>query len=107
MSDYFEMELVEVRKKAQLLDEENKRLKQRLKNLLEDATGTNLQLLRNIILNYYDDLGGNIPIVVDRCGYYKLGVSVEECSIKQLRECSSECDDLKGLSDNTKVLVLS
>lgn len=104
--DYFKIECNEARKKVMILEEENKRLKQRLKNLLEDATGTNLQLLRNIILNYYDDLG-NIPIVVDRCGCYKLGVSVEECSVKQLREWSSECDDLKGLSDSTKVLLLS
>lgn len=106
-SDYFEIETAELRKKVQLLTEENKRLKQRLKGLLEDSTGKNLQLLKNIVTNYYDDLGGSTPVVTERCGYYKLGVSIEECSVKQLREWSSECEELNGFEDNTKVLLLS
>lgn len=107
-SDYFEIETAELRKKVQLLTEENKRLKQRLKGLLEDSTGRNLQLLKNIVTNYYDDLGGSTPVIIERCGYYKLGVSIEECSVKQLREeWSSECEELNGFEDNTKVLLLS
>lgn len=108
MSDnYFEVEVTELRKKVLLLTEENKRLKQRLQGLLEDVTGNNLHILKNIVLNYCNDLDGSTPIVIDRCGYYKLGVSVEECSVKQLREWSSECDKLKGFEDSTKVLLLS
>lgn len=108
MSDnYFEIEVTELRKKVLLLTKENKCLKQRLNGLLEDSTGRNLQLLKNIVMNYYDDLGGSTPVVIDRCGYYKLGASIEECSVKQLREWSSECDELKSFEDNTKVLLLS
>lgn len=104
-------EIAELRKKVQLLTEENKCLKQRLKGLLEDVNADNLHLLRNIVNNYYEDLSGatpiNVPIVIDKGGYYKLGAAIEECSVKQLREWSSECDELKSFEDSTKVLLLS
>lgn len=105
-----DVEVAELRKKVLLLTEENKRLSQRLKGLLEDVKADNLHLLRNIVNNYYEDLSGtapiNVPIVIDKCGYYKLGATVEEYSVKQLRELSDECDELKGFKDNTKVLLI-
>lgn len=109
-SDYFEIETAELRKKVKLLSEENKRLKQRLKGLLEDFTGNNLHQLRDIITNYCESLGEDALIVTNQNGEYKIGVSLEECSVKDLKnwnQAAYQCSSLKGFEDNTKILLLS
>lgn len=113
MSDHFEMEVAELRKKVQLLTEENKHLKYRIKSLLDVFTGNNLHQLKHIITNYCESLGGdalNTLIVTNQNGEYKLGVSLAECSIKDLKDWNQaayQCSSLKGFEDNTKVLLLN
>lgn len=111
-NDYFEMEVPELRKKVQLLTEENKRLKYRLKSLLDNSTGNNLHQLRDIIANYCESLNGDTLIVInqDSKHEYKLGVSLTECSIKDLKnwnQAAYQCSSLKIFEDSTKVLLLS
>jgi len=107
MPNSYEVEIDVLRKEVDKLTEENKRLKCRLISFLEGCTGKNLHTLKNIIVNYYEDLGGDIPIVIDKGSYYKLGVSIEESSIKQLKDWDPDCEDLKSFSDSTKVLLLT
>lgn len=107
MTNPYEAENDILRKEVDKLTEENKRLKCRLKSLLEDCTGKNLHTLKNIVTNYCEDLSGDIPIIIDKGSYYKLGVSIEEYSIKQLKDWDPDCEDLKSFSDSTKVLLLT
>lgn len=109
-SDYFETEIAELRKKVSLLTEENKRLKYRIKSLLDDSIGDNLYRLNHIISNYYESLGGNALIVTIQNGEYKIGVNLEECSIKDLKDWNQaayQCSSLKSFEDSTKVLLVS
>lgn len=104
-----EIEVTELRKKAQLLEEENKRLKYRIKSLLDDYTGNSLYKLRTLVSNYCESLGEDALIVLNRDGEYKLGISLTECSVKDLKDWNRpayECTSLKGFEDNTKVLLI-
>lgn len=107
-----EMEVTELRKKVLLLTEENKRLNQRLKNLLDDSTGNSLYQLKHIIANYCESLDEDALIVInqDSKHEYKLGVSLTQCTVKDLKnwnQAGYQCSSLKSFEDSTKVLLLS
>ena len=108
MSD--DIEIAELRRKVLLLTEENKRLKYRIKGLLDNSTGNSLHQLRHIIMNYCESLDGDALIVTNQNGEYKIGVSLTECTVKDLKDWNQaayQCSSLKGFEDNTKVLLLS
>lgn len=110
MPDNYEIEVTELRKKAQLLEEENKRLKYRIRSLLDDYTGNSLYKLRKIVSNYCESLGEDALIVLNQDGEYKLGVSLTECTVKELKNLNQagyQCSSLKNFEDSTKVLLLS
>lgn len=103
-------EIAELRRKVLLLTEENKRLKYRVKSLLDASTGNSLHQLRNIIANYCESLDGDAPVVINQDGEYKLGVSLTECSVKELKNWSDyeyQYAELKGFEDSTKVFLVS
>ena len=105
-------EIAELRKKVQLLTEENKRLKYKVESLLEDSTGNSLYQLKHIIANYCESLDGDALIVLnqDSKHEYKLGVSLTECTVKDLKDWNQagyQCSSLKSFEDSTKVLLLS
>lgn len=105
-----DVEVAELRKKVLTLTEENKRLKYRVKSLLDNSTGNSLYQLRHIIANYCESLNKDALIVLNQDGKYKLGVSLMECSVEELKNCNQaayQCSPLKGFEDNTKVLLLS
>lgn len=108
MSDN-ETEIAELRRKVSRLTEENKRLKCRLKSLSDDYTGNSLYKLKTLVSNYCESLGGDALIVSIQDDEYKLGVSLTECSIKDLKDWKKSaygCSSLKGFEDNTKVLLI-
>ena len=105
-------EIAELRKKVQLLTEENKRLKYKVESLLEDSTGNSLYQLKHIIANYCESLGEDALIVInqDSKHEYKLGVSLTGCTVKDLKDWNQagyQCSSLKSFEDSTKVLLLS
>ena len=107
-----DIKVAELHRKISILTEENKRLKYRLKSLLDDSTGNSLYQLRHIIANYCESLDGDALIVINQDSKYayKLGVSLTECTVKDLKnwnQAGYQCSSLKSFEDSTKVLLLS
>lgn len=105
-------EIAELRKKVQLLTEENKRLKYMVESLPDDPIGNSLYQLKHIIANYCESLDGDALIVInqDSKHEYKLGVSLTKCTVKDLKnwnQAAYQCSSLKSFEDSTKVLLLS
>lgn len=112
MPNPYEAEIDALRKEVQKLTNENKYIKQRLSNLIKVCTVENLIQLNNTVISYCDDLGSSTPIVKDEGNYYKLGVCFETHPVKDIRQwCkdspSADCSQLKDLSDDTVVIVIT